>query len=561
MHFTSRSKVSVAISLVALIVIVAGLFAMGALRGVTSGAHASSAASSHPHLSCAQTGSLCTEVYDSEAVFGKDVYVGHDEPSNLFYSNVPGSGNNMRYQLTLPRDPSPSNATERGKSFNFELHPTFWFGMALCDTQSFPEQLSTCSPDSDTNIVDPAISPKHAGTAFMELQFYPPGWIAPTFLVGTSCDPTRWCAAMTIDSLSENPVTGQVLNATCQAQVLGAVEYINFAFLTLNGVPQPNSPPDPLHSTVNTFTPNPASALFMNSGDQLSVTLHDTPHGLTTEVQDQTTGQTGSMTASAANGFAQVQFAPTGTSCNTIPYTFHPMYSTSSEKTRVTWAAHSYNVAFSDEVGHFDFCTGTGAISFGGSCPSTRVEGIRGDQEAPDVDDIGCFSANASTLVKVSGCSGTNTGFDGVSYQPLWPDGNTQLRPTPVQFSSPLTGSSYNVQYSRTAFETNLPRVEFSTCDRNTGVGCTLIPSTDDPGPLPPFDLQPAVFYPFFSITNSGGGCIWQEGNHIPGSKNDFGQNAEYGTLLNNTYTTVGGGPTTRYNDFRQILSKNPCQA
>ena len=33
------------------------------------------------------------------------------------------------------------------------------------------------------------------------------------------------------------------------------------------------------------------------------------------------------------------------------------MYSTSSPKTRVLWAAHSYNIAFSDEIGHFDFCT------------------------------------------------------------------------------------------------------------------------------------------------------------------------------------------------------------
>jgi hypothetical protein len=52
--------------------------------------------------------SICTEVCDSEAVFGEGKYVGHDEPSTLFYSNAPGSGNQMRYQLTLPKNPSPS---------------------------------------------------------------------------------------------------------------------------------------------------------------------------------------------------------------------------------------------------------------------------------------------------------------------------------------------------------------------------------------------------------------------------------------------------------------------
>ena len=43
MSFTSRSKMSVAISLAALVVVVAGLLAAGALRGVTTKAHAASA--------------------------------------------------------------------------------------------------------------------------------------------------------------------------------------------------------------------------------------------------------------------------------------------------------------------------------------------------------------------------------------------------------------------------------------------------------------------------------------------------------------------------------------
>jgi hypothetical protein len=111
--------------------------------------------------------------------------------------------------------------------------------------------------------------------------------------------------------------------------------------------------------------------LFMNSGDNLTVTMHDTAVGLQIAINDQTSGQSGSMTTSKANGFGQVQFDPTGTSCNNIPYSFHPMYSTSSELTRVPWAAHSYNIAFSDEIGHFDFCN---AVS-GGVC--TGLEGIR----------------------------------------------------------------------------------------------------------------------------------------------------------------------------------------
>src|SRR5262249_19566876 len=160
--------------------------------------------------SCAGAHMMCTEVYDSESVFGEGNYVGHDEPSVLFYSNQPGSGNQMAYNVTIPTD--PAGAYNTSKSYSVMLGPTFWFGMAMCDTQSYPEQLTGCTPDSDSNIVDPAVSPKHAGTAFMELQFYPPGFVQQ--FTGFSCDPTRWCVALTIDSLSENPVTGRDLNPT-----------------------------------------------------------------------------------------------------------------------------------------------------------------------------------------------------------------------------------------------------------------------------------------------------------------------------------------------------------
>ena len=59
---------------------------------------------------------------------------------------------------------------------------------------------------------------------------------------------------------------------------------------------------------------------------------------------------------------------------------------------------------------------------------------------------------------------------------------------------------------------------------------------------------------------SNGGNCLWQFGNHIPGSANDFGQNAQYGTLLQSTYLAFGGGgaSNTRYNNFRQIIN-NPC--
>ena len=102
----------------------------------------------------------------------------------------------------------------------------------------------------------------------------------------------------------------------------------------------------------------------------------------------------------------------------------------------------------------------------------------------------------------------------------------------------------------------DLPRIEFNTCNRSTGAGCTLIPTTDDG--------TAATFYPFYSTGQIGGGCSWLLGNDIPGvTTNDFGKNNQYGSLLQLTYLAFGGhGATTqRYNNFRQVLSSNPCPA
>jgi hypothetical protein len=535
--------------------VVSVAIATGAVLGATA-ASAQPAApageySSAKSQACITGRVLCTEVQDYYHAFGH-TYVGHDEPSVLYYSNVPGAGNRDSWKVVLPKD--PPRQVVPGRSWSFQLTPAFWFGMAMCDTQSYPEVVSTCTPDSDSNITPLA---QHAGTAFMELQFYPPGWVKQ--FNSQSCDARDWCAALTIDSLSENPINGTTLNTTCQNQILGGTEYVNFAFLTHSGTPI--GPPNPLQfDPATSGNPTRPDVLFMRPADSLSVSMHDTAQGLQTVIVDHTTGQIGSMTASAANGFGQIQYAPTGTSCTEIPYDFHPMYSTSSPATRVPWAAHSYNIAFDEEIGHFDYCSNVNTST--GTCAG--LEGAPGDQEPTDGDDNACFPAADSLLVQVNGCNGTNApGFDGTSYLKDWPDGNTYLHPTPELFSSPLTGSFYNVNYSTAAFESDTPRIEApdlgGTCNRTTGAGCTIVPPTDDG--------QPATFYPFFSITSFfpiGGTCRWFIGDVIPGvSANDFGGVSQYGTLLPLQYLIFGGGGATHMviNDFQNNLGRNPCPA
>jgi hypothetical protein len=82
------------------------------------------------------------------------------------------------------------------------------------------------------------------------------------------------------------------------------------------------------------------------------------------------------MTASVANGFAQIVFDPDAKTCTSRPYACHPMYATSNEHTRVPWAAHSFNVAFSDEIGHYNYCDkqDNSIISGFGACLNSPVE-------------------------------------------------------------------------------------------------------------------------------------------------------------------------------------------
>lgn len=477
-------------------------------------------------------------------------YVGHDEPSTLFYSNRAGSGNNNTYLLRLPKDPALQPKTDgTGGTWNFQQHPAFWFGMAMCDTQSFPEFSQTCKRDSDSNIAEstdpnsPQFLGKHPGAAFMEMQFYPPGW-AP-WPAGVSCDASKWCAALTIDSLNQNSA-GVNNNNACLSTV--GIEPVNFAFITRNGVPQ--APPDPTKATAQTFTPDPAKDLFMSSGDKIRVSLHDTAAGFQVQLLDLTTGRHGFMTASTRNGFGQVLYQPGSSTCNSAPYAFHPMYSTSGTNTRVPWAAHSYNVAMSDEIGHFEYCSQVDTSN--GTCSTAGV--TEGGTTIPDSDDAGCFADSQSLLVKVSGCIGTDVDFDGPEYNAAaWPASpNT---PDPITFTSPRFNG--NQRFSQVAFEADLPRIEDpsassnNNCNRSTGAGCVNPPNG-------------ASFYPIFTTTSTSGlgKCAWQEGGaNIPGTTNTFGgtSTAEYGPLLRLNYASSPTTFSSRFNDFRQILGNNPC--
>jgi hypothetical protein len=162
--------------------------------------------------------------------------------------------------------------------------------MNVCDPSSFPQQ--PCTPESDANA--PTATNPGAGAAFVELQFYPPGF-AP-FADSISCDNSHWCSALTIDSL-ECDTSGNCNN--------NCVEPVNFAFIQRDGVP--TGPPSPQESDLASETPN-AHTLLINPGDVVVIHMFNAAlpgggHALEATERDLTTGRSGFMIASKANGF------------------------------------------------------------------------------------------------------------------------------------------------------------------------------------------------------------------------------------------------------------------
>jgi hypothetical protein len=513
----------------------------------------------YPEPVCESRSYLCTDA--STPLDGE--YVGHDEPSLEFKSGIAGSGNDVTYTVKLPVNPTaqPNTTGQGGTTWDFQLRPTFWFGMTMCDTESAPEYTNKCTPDSDANNLVGSVPKnkdyigKHPGNAYMELQFYAPGYVEQ--FEGFGCTATQYCAAMTIDSRTLDQNNGVENNDACNNYILGGPEPIDWAYVTTNGKSQ--APADPLFtgtfSAPNFAAVNPDTTkdLMMNPGDSIRIHMFDTSAGFRVDMTDLTTGASGSMTASTANGFGHILYKPNSKKCTSKPYAFHPEYSTANTRGN-TWSVHTYNVAMSDEIGHFENCE---ALDDQFNCTAPGFyDG--GPTATPDNDDGQnfCVPGTDSTLVQIDGCFAADSDWDAQSYQKDWPGiaPDPTMVPTPVQFTSPLT-SNGTQQYSTIAFETDLPRLEASDsqdnppfCNVTNGQNCVNPPNG-------------AQFYPFFSTTPAGSPCMWQEGGPNLPHDNNFGgsSTAEFGPLLSEIFPVAGPTVVTRLENFNSGDMANPC--
>jgi hypothetical protein len=504
-------------------------------------------------------------------------YVGHDEPSVKFISDSPNSGNTMTYFMRLPTDPAKPPTDNGSVTHYSELSVAPWFGLPICDPGSYPQ--NPCTPDSDSNVGN-INDPNDAGSAFMELQFYPPG--LPPFAESDSCTSTKWCAAITIDSL-ESQFNFVNLNPGC-------VEPVNFAFLQRNGVPA--GPPGPQTANADTMMPNDET-LEMNPGDNIKLAITDPPAGLTATVTDFTTGQTGTMTASAGNGFMNTNYL----TCAGSPFTFHAEYATAQQQNSVPWAALDGGVLMEQEIGHgevcaslknrdpytatngvvtdpnvfeqdnhvFDTCVGgnegthrhnhrtinnvgEGSCNAStGVCKNAETEGRHGPVACPSdkftsgalcefADGVCLPKGNRSVTIGTSQVTENSPvnfcfnnrfqngdlDYDGTGYRPDWPNGLAN-RPQSFRYIGPF--DSAGTIYPLIEWESDAPGSE-SLCNFSTGANCQV----------PPLGSA-GRFYPYWTMTNKqtisgfpAGTCTWNFGNTIKGvTTQNFGKDAEYG--------------------------------
>jgi hypothetical protein len=290
-----------------------------------------------------------------------------------------------------------------------------------------------------------------------------------------------------------------------------------------------------------TFTPN-SQTLLMNPGDVVRTHMFDASlgggkHALEISISDLTTGQSGFMIASAANGFMNTSIFD----CSGTPFNFQPLFNTARPQNSIGWSVLLSGILSEFEIGHFIPCS-----SVTGPATVEIVPGVTdqtwlnchgayenagppdGPNPSEEPSDALCYKAGDTHGVLhtppnlVTGCldNATQNGdldFDGTPYYPDYPNKLTPGPfPSPVLQQQPTTVGG--ARYPALQFETDVPASEFTTCQPGTPAGCTVPPK------------GPGHFYPFWTQAEVGGQCVWEFGDMSNG--NSFGGDRQYAQLV-----------------------------
>jgi hypothetical protein len=311
-------------------------------------------------------------------------------------------------------------------------------------------------------------------------------------------------------------------------------------------------------ANLKTVTPN-RHTLLMNPGDRIRVRMLDAPakgggSAFKAVVTDVTTGRSGFMQASAANGFMNTDL----TTCNGTPFNFQPEFSTAAPNNIAAWTALQVNISTQFEIGHFEPCTSVtdpSALPLGPDLTDTFWNRCHGPYESNTTDtessgevtDAPCYPAGDTHGVLntapnlVTGCTDFFTGgdldFDGTSYWADWPTGSTPTATFPGSFVQQLPTSD-GAQYPQFFLQTDTALSE-ATCT-DSGTGCAI-----------PAPIGPGNFYPYWTRVTGSSACTIEFGNVSSGAGvNNFGGDAQYGENKQ---------PTLGYPEFEGPVMSNAC--
>jgi hypothetical protein len=359
------------------------------------------------------------------------------------------------------------------------------------------------------------------------------------FLDNLSCDNEHWCSSLHINDLE---CTGFFAN--CNP---GCVEPTNFAFIQRDGIP--TGPPSPQEATFASFTPT-AQTLLMNPGDTIRVHIFDARapgggHALEVAVRDLSSGQSGLMQASAANGFAATSL----NDCSGTAFNYEPEYSSAAQSNVTPWGPDRTDISAEFEIGHFTPCSALsdpatdGLLGFTAGDPfwltcngpyessadngADNPEGFGGDAFCFPAGDthtaLNAFGISADPN-EATGCldilsttaRGGDVDYDGTSYWPDWPTGASPTATTPGSFLISAPTSDDHL-YSQSIFQTDAALSE-AACTPDSLANCTIPP----PGP--------GNFYPYWSTVRQGDTCTIEFGDVASGpGVNNYGGAAQYG--------------------------------
>ena len=295
-------------------------------------------------------------------------------------------------------------------------------GALVLDGHVRPELLSADTLHSQQRLQRAAcVGTQHHGLLSRRRRRVHGDAVLPTghapFVDSISCDDTHWCAALTIDSL-ECTHGFAPCNTNCE-------EPVNFAFIQRDGVPAgPPSPQKYKPVDIHPQRPDPADEPGRQD-HRPHVRCASAPgrwaKAFEVVVKDLTTGQSGWMQASAANGFANTSIVD----CSGTPFNFQPEYSTAAEgqhhslggpaderqhgvRDRSLRAVHQHQPARD-----FWLCAGV-KDTFWNNC-----HGPYENAGPPDKPDPGGVRRSASRRATRTGCFSATGHHDGVRGQLL----------------------------------------------------------------------------------------------------------------------------------------------